>query len=189
MPSLILLAQAPAATPALRDIAGPVMPTFLESMDRTDWLLLGGGILLTLAAFWFAWRLFVRRPPAPPPPPPDPRGVARSRLEALRARVEALSARDFGAECADVLRHFIRSRYGVSTIRRTSEEFLQAMAGERIFSEREGALLQRFLTQCDLLKFADLATGPAEAVQLIEDALSFVEGSAPTVIRPAALTH
>ncbi len=186
-----ILAQAaspaPAPIPALRDIAPPVAPTFWETMDVIDWGLLGAAILLVAVAAWIAWRLFFRSTPKPGPPPPDPREVARERLARLRERIEELSPRDFGAEAANVLRQFVRARYGISTMRRTSEEFLAEMARDRTFSAHENGLLQRFLTQCDLLKFAAVESSHAEAGRLIEDALAFVEGAAPRVIRPEAV--
>jgi hypothetical protein len=159
----------------LRDIAPPVPPTFLESMDRADWSWLIGGLGLLAAAIYFAWYFFVRKQAAPPAPPPDPRDVARAQLSELRRRAQELTPRDFGAEASGVLRQFVRRRYGISTMRRTSEEFLSAIARDRVFSPREGELLGRFLTQCDALKFANLSSSHPEALRLIDDALAFIE--------------
>ncbi len=174
-PSLIH-AQAPAPkNDGLRDIAPPVPPTIIESMDREDWWWLAASLALFAAAIYFAWFFFIRKRPAAPVAPPDPRDVARANLFALRQRAEELSPRDFGAEASGVLRQFIRRRYGISTMRRTSEEFLSAIARDRVFSPLEGELLGRFLTQCDALKFANLDSSHAEALRLIDDALAFVE--------------
>ncbi len=175
----ILLAQAPPPAPApkndgLRDISPPVPPTFLESMDRADWWWLAASVVLFAAAIYFAWFFFIRKRPAPPVAPPDPRDVARAQLAELRRRAGELSPRDFGAEASGVLRQFIRRRYGISTMRRTSEEFLTAIARDHVFSSREGELLGRFLSQCDALKFANLAASEPEALRLIDDALAFV---------------
>lgn len=182
------LAAAPIPpNPELKDPAPPVALDFWETMDRTDWLLLSlAGVLLLLACA-AGWYFFVRKEPPPPPAPPDPREVARQRLAALRRRIGQLGPREFGVEVSDVLRHYIRARYGLSTMRRTSEEFLQAIVRDRAFSPREIELLERFLRQCDLLKFAQADTGEAEAEQLVEDAANFVEGSAPAVKRPEPL--
>jgi Domain of unknown function (DUF4381) len=169
-------AQAPAPkNDGLRDIAPPVPPTIIESMDREDWWWLAASLALFAAAVYFAWFFFIRKRPAAPVAPPDPRDVARASLLALRQRTEELSPRDFGAEASGVLRRFIRRRYGISTMRRTSEEFLSAIARDRVFSPLEGELLGRFLTQCDALKFANLDSSQAEALRLIDDALAFVE--------------
>ena len=178
VPVALLRAQTP--TPAskndgLRDIAPPVPPTFLESMDRADWLWLAASVALFAAALYLAWFFFLRKRPAPPVAPPDPREVARAQLMELRHRAGELSPRDFGAEASGVLRQFIRRRYGISTMRRTSEEFLAAIARDQVFSPREGELLGRFLTQCDALKFANLAASQPEALRLIDEALAFVE--------------
>jgi hypothetical protein len=179
LPVALLRAQAASTPPprndGLRDIAPPVPPTFFESMDRADWWWLAASVALFAAAIYFAWFFFIRKRPAPPVAPPDPRDVARARLAELRKRAAELSPRDFGAETSGVLRQFIRRRYGISTMRRTSEEFLAAIARDRVFSPREGELLGRFLTQCDALKFANLAASHPEALRLIDDALAFVE--------------
>jgi hypothetical protein len=176
----LALAQRSAAGPkndGLRDIAPPVPPTFIESMDRSDWWWLAACVVLFASAVFYAWFFFIRKRPAPPQPPPDPRDVARAQLLALRQRADQIGPRDFGAEASGVLRHFIRRRYGISTMRRTSEEFLAAIARDQVFSPREGELLGRFLAQCDALKFANLASSHAEALRLIDDALAFVENA------------
>lgn len=171
----------------LKEIAPPVALDFWETMDRTDWLLLAGaGVLLVLACI-AGWYFFLRKEPPPPPLPPDPRDVARERLEALRRRIGQLGPREFGAEVSDVLRHYIRARYGISTMRRTSEEFLNAVMKDRAFNPRELDLLERFLRQCDLLKFARADAGELEAERLVDEARNFVEGTAPPIIRPEPL--
>lgn len=192
--SLLLLVALPraAAKPLepnkeLKEIAPPVQLSFLETMDRTDWLLLGAAVGLLLAAGVAGWYFFLRKDPPGPPVPPDPRAVAREKLAALRQRIGQLGPREFGVEASDVLRHYIRAKYGISTMRRTSEEFLNAIVSDRTFSPREIDLLQRFLRQCDLLKFAQADTGDQEAGVLIEEATRFVDGSAPAVLRPEPL--
>ena len=188
----MIWAQAP-APPAnkegLRDIAPPVPPTWLESMDRTDWMLLVGGLVLFALAAYLAWYLFIRKKPVTPTPPPDPREVARAKLMELRRRADELSARDFGAEVSGVLRQFMRARYGISTLRRTSEEFLAAITRDHVFTARESELLGRFLTQCDVLKFANVASTHSEALRLADDALAFVDNASRPVVKPPPLSN
>ncbi|OAI42095.1 hypothetical protein AYO41_01035 [Verrucomicrobia bacterium SCGC AG-212-E04] len=152
-----------------------------------DWMLLICGTVLLAVAVWLAWYFFLRKKPLPAAPPPDPREVARARLNELRRRAAELSARDFGAEASGILRQFIRARYGISTLRRTSEEFLAAIAHDRAFSPRETELLHRFLTQCDALKFANIATSHPEALRLADDALAFVDHAGPPATVPPSL--
>ena len=183
-------AQTPAPTgvkEGLRDIAPPVPPIWLESMDRTDWLLLTGGVFLLVAAIYLAWYFFFRAKPVLPPSAKDPREVARTRLMELRRRAGEISSRDFGAEASGILRQFIRARYGISTLRRTSEEFLAAIANDHAFTAREGDLLHRFLMQCDALKFANMGSSHPEALRLADDAMAFVEHAAPRVAAPPTL--
>ena len=185
-----LRAQAPAVPDGkdgLRDIAPPLPPTWIESMDRADWALFMGGTVLLAAAAFLAWYFFLRAKPAPPVMPLDPREVARTRLMELRRRAGELSARDFGAEASGLLRQFIRARYGISTMRRTSEEFLAAIARDHVFTARESELLHRFLTQCDVLKFANVASSHPEALRLADDALAFVEHASPRAAGPPPL--
>jgi len=186
----IIRAQGNAPAPrndGLRDIAPPLAPTFLESMDHADWWWLAASIGLFAAALFFAWYFFLRKRAAAPVPPPNPREVARARLMELRRHAEEISPRDFGAEASGVLRQFIRRRYGISTMRRTSEEFLSAIARDQVFSPREGELLGRFLAQCDALKFANLASSHPEALRLVDDALAFVDHAPAAIAVPPPL--
>ncbi len=185
--SLAAQTPVPDSKEGLRDIAPPVSPTWLESMNRTDWMLLLGGAALLAFAVYLAWYFFLRPKPVPPALPADPREVARAALTALRRCAAELSARDFGAEASGILRQFIRARFGISTLRRTSEEFLAAIARDQVFSARESELLGRFLTQCDALKFANLATSHPEALRLADDALAFVENASPRAATPPPL--
>src|SRR5262249_5393296 len=156
-----------------------------ESLDNSDLWWLGACVALFAAAVFFAWFFFIRKRPTPPLPPPDPREVARAQLLALRQRVDQLTPRDFGAEASGVLRQFIRRRYGCAAMRRTSEEFLAAIARDQVFSPREGELLGRFLTQCDALKFANLASSHDEAMRLVDEAMAFVEHAPAPAPAPA----
>ena len=162
------------APPDIRSIVPP-QPYFLNA---SPWLLVLAGGCVLLAAL-VAWYLIFR--PAGPAPGPQitPRERAERRLRELAARADALDARAFGNEVADVLRAYIGSQFNLHPERQTSQEFLGSVSGSRAFTRTEHVLLTDFLEGCDLLKFARAAATPESKQALLDQAGQFVRSSAP----------
>ncbi len=95
-----------------------------------------------------------------------------------------MSARDFGNEVCDILRVYIGAQYGLQPERQTSPEFLEAVGRSHAFSRHEHALLQDFLDQCDLLKFARQDATRDAKERLVQEATEFLEGSATNTPPP-----
>jgi hypothetical protein len=73
------------------------------------------------------------------------RGSSRT----TRAEVEA-----FYVDVSRVLRDYLEERFGLRAPERTTEEFLRELEGGDQLARDHRAELERFLSQCDLVKFA-----------------------------------
>jgi hypothetical protein len=83
----------------------------------------------------------------------------------------------FYVDVSAVLRAYLEERFGLHAPHRTTEEFLRELeAGDGLAKEHR-LELERFLTQCDLVKFAALVPGEREHVTTWELAAAFVEAT------------
>lgn len=112
-----------------------------------------------------------------PPPPPLPAHEWASR-EFARLLAENLPAagriREFYFRLSDIVRGYIERRFEISAPEMTTEEFLAAATHDRRFEHRYTVELQRFLTACDLVKYAGFRPDPGEADELTRTAMDFV---------------
>lgn len=160
----------------LRDVTGPVAP---ES-TRLRILIWSGAGLIGLAGL----TIFVLQ-----------RNRKRKRREAIEyvaaheAAFDALDSliaedllsRDeielFYVRVSGILRHYIENRFGIHAPEQTTEEFLAATRVGESLSDVHREMLDRFLTHCDLVKFAEL-TPAAEEIQTTFDACrDFIEST------------
>ena len=155
----------------IRDIRGPKalfpMALLLE--------LLAAGILLA-ATGYAVWRIRQRR---------------RSRalqyfeitlrdLEKLRSLMHPSTVREFSSAISDTVRRYIEAGFKVTATHQTTEEFLHGILKDSKSSlVRHRALLDEFLQQCDLAKFAGLSLSRDNMEVLYQSARSFVVGTAP----------
>jgi hypothetical protein len=114
----------------------------------------------------------------PPPPPRPPELVAAEALARLRGRLPRShdEVPAFVVEVSGVLRAYIEARFGLHAPESTTEEFLPtATAHPALAGHRE--MLARFLTGCDLVKFARHRPEPASMGELLATAEGFVEAT------------
>lgn len=90
------------------------------------------------------------RPPSPSAPPPTIRG----RLDALRASglIESGAATQVCDQLSEILRDFLRQRYGLSSRRLTTSEIMGEL--RRRGSDSFCRAVEEVLECCDLVKFA-----------------------------------
>lgn len=176
---------APAALPAdgLRDIVGPV-----DIVSWWDWALRLGLAILVLGALAAAlalwWRARQRRLNQPPPParviPPHER-ASRHLEEALRLLADPDR---FCTEVSRILRVYLEERFGWNAPDRTTEEFLSELRHHHELAPDLRALLEEFLTRCDLVKFARHDPTEGELRDLHRAALRVVSDTVPAVAVP-----
>lgn len=148
-----------------RDIAPPVEISWWTPRRQA---LAAVALALLLTLFGVGLRNWLRRV-RPPAPPPDPLRVALEALERLKGTEgSALSARDFAAAVASVLRRFLEAKHGLAAPRQTSEEFLATAESSNRFAPPVRERLRQFLRQCDELKFAKATTGEDGRGALLE---------------------
>jgi hypothetical protein len=83
----------------------------------------------------------------------------------------------FYVDVSDVLRAYLEERFGLRAPERTTQEFLRELEANEALAHAHRAELERFLTQCDLVKFAAVVPGEREHVTTWELAAAFVEAT------------
>lgn len=151
------------------------LPAFDLPLPPTPVGLIAALLVAALAAIG-AWIVVASRvtPVVVPVTPPDQ--VAMAALERLRLVAPSTPEEVAGlvVSTSAVLRTYIEGRFAVHAPARTTEEFLLEALGQPVLAERR-ATLERFLTLCDLVKYARHRPAPAEAEGLLDTAAAFVE--------------
>lgn len=179
-----LLARA-AATPALRDIKGPV------AVPRDYSLLwqIALGVLAVLAAVAgvLSWLRRRRRPAAVPPRPAHE--IALEALGRLRDErlVEQGRQEEYYVRLSAIVRAYLEARFHLRAPEMTTEEFLQAAQRDRRLAPPQRAGLAQFLTEADLVKFARHQPSAGDAARAHEAARELVAATAPSVEVPRAV--
>jgi hypothetical protein len=114
----------------------------------------------------------------PPPPPRPPELIAAEALARLRGRLPRShdEVPAFVVEVSGVLRAYIEGRFGLHAPESTTEEFLPAATAHPALAGHRDTL-SRFLTGCDLVKFARHRPEPASMAELLRTAEGFVEAT------------
>ena len=109
-------------------------------------------------------------------PPKLPRDRAQEALEQMERQIELLNPYQFSIRVSDILRSYVTEQYGLPITRQTSVEFLERLARSSQFSGEDKALLEDFLSRCDLIKFARYNATSADSRLLLGEAMRFVKG-------------
>lgn len=167
----------------IRGLKGPVhIPS---SYAWIGWTL---GALLAAIALWLLWRKLRMRKKFPKPAaliPPHRRAKDR-----LRNASELLS--DPYAYCSlvsDVIRSYLEERFDLHAPERTTEEFLDEMRSSTALHPDHKALLEDFLSRCDLVKFARFEPTQEELKSLLDSALRFIDETAPIAAAAPESAH
>ena len=160
---------------------------------RTNWWLWGGGAAALLLAGAALARWFARRRRAPD----DPLTVAvPAHVRALRElqrwrgapRGTPAEVAAFYVGVSQVLRVYLEERFGLHAPERTTEEFLRDLESADTLARAHRAELERFLQQCDLVKFAAVVPGEEEHQRTFELAEAFIESTRADRIEREAAT-
>ena len=114
----------------------------------------------------------------PPPPLRPPELIAAEALARLRGRLPRThdEVPAFVVEVSAVLRAYIEGRFGLHAPESTTEEFLPAATAHPALAGHRD-VLARFLTGCDLVKFARHRPEPSSMGELLATAEGFVEAT------------
>jgi hypothetical protein len=159
------------------EVAAPLPPVrvpYAPVPRRPVAALLAAALLLLGVLVARAGRVVV----VPPPPPRPAELVAAEALARLRGRLprshEEVPA--FVVEVSGVLRAYIEGRFGLHAPESTTEEFLPAATAHPALAGHRDTLA-RFLTGCDLVKFARHRPEPSSMGELLATAEGFVEAT------------
>jgi len=164
---------AAAAADDIRDIRGPkgIFPLWQVAA-------LLAALALLAAGGYAAWRWSRRRR--------APRAlqlfeIALQRLEDIRRLMQPSSVREFSIAISDIVRRYIEDEFRVTATHRTTEEFLHDLLDSSHASlAAHRSLLEHFLQQCDMAKFAGVGLSMQIMETLHRSARSFViESSKP----------
>lgn len=90
----------------------------------------------------------------PPPPPPHITALERLKRLANDNLIAQGLVDEFYVRLSDIIRRYIEDRFALRAPEKTTEEFLQDVSSGNILQKQETDLLERFLTHCDMVKFA-----------------------------------
>lgn len=172
--ALVLPASGGTNTLDIRPIKGPV-----EIPGAFDWLWWVAGLLAAVFIAWFLWRKFrVRKPTAGTTSAVIP--PHRKAKDRLRGAHELISdPYRFCSLVSDVLRTYVEERFELRAPERTTEEFMIELRSSHKLHPAHKALLEDFLSHCDLVKFARFEPTLPELEGLLDSAIRFIDETAP----------
>jgi hypothetical protein len=166
--------------PALKDNAPPV------AVMKQDLRLVyvAGGLLAALLGALITWlvvrRLRQRVVVRPGPPARPAHEIALERLDRLGSYgfLENADNRPFYFAVSEIIRDYLGGRFGFDSLELTTDELmaeLQRRAGRELVLAEIG----RWLSSCDLVKFAKVSPSATEARGTLELAIRIVESTRP----------
>jgi hypothetical protein len=177
----------PAPSSATNAAAGPVFHEAPKPLiyipNQWLWFVWAVVILALLAALWFAWRWWLKKPAFVPPPVPA-HVRARRRLEQALASIS--EPKLFSILVSGAIREYLEERFDFRAPERTTEEFLYELQGSFLLTREQKASLADFLASCDLIKFAKYEPTETELRGLHQSALRLVHETEPR-LEPAGV--
>ena len=163
---------------SLRDIKG--LARWPGIIPRWVWGLFIVIILAIAASLLIRWIMTKPRTFLHYPTPAPPHERALKALESLKGKglVEKGLVEPFYVELSLIVRRYIEERFGLKAPERTTEEFIREAVGSKLLTMDHQALVQGFLEQSDLVKFArhnpraeDMLAAFASAERLVRETI------------------
>ncbi len=175
----------PEAVSRLRDVRPPLaLPAHIA------WWALA--VILTTALIaaliYFLYKKYSRRSgdrdETPQPPPWE---TAMQRLRELKA--EDLPAQgkvqEYFTRLSGILRLYIEDSFSIRAPEMTSEEFLGSLRDSLVLNASQKQAVGRFLTGCDLVKFARYRSSPAQMEEGFQLVQRLIDETRPVAVQPA----
>jgi hypothetical protein len=184
-PALILPSSPTGTNVALAEDIHAIKPP-VEIPSGYWWLLWAAIAAAAVWGLWMLWKRWRRQKLAPKPTAVIP--PHRKAKDRLRSAEELLSdPYRFCSLVSDVVRVYLEERFNLHAPERTTEEFLNEMRNSTALHPDHKQLLEDFLTQCDLVKFARHEPSQEELRALLESALRLIDETAPVASPEAAV--
>ena len=167
-------------------------PVSIEQDDYTLLWILGtllamalGGALTYLGVRWHRKRQTRALPPPPPPPPWEAALRHLRQLEQMRATMLNEKQTDVWVDSvSDTIRAYLGKRFGFDGLECTSDEIVSAL-GRVPNKGVQDVEVAHFLSDCDLVKFANAPLAEQASKDLLANAFQIVERTRGS-IRPEA---
>jgi len=169
----------------LRDIKQPVAPELKISKKIIVLIVVCVILLIGAAVAVYLW--WMKRKNYIPPPRPA-HLIALEALKDIKSRglIESGQIKEFYFLVSNVLRHYIENRFGLMAPERTTDEFLIELNDTNILELKHKDILRKFLTHCDMVKFAKYAPVSDEIEQAYVTAEDFVNETKPVLTETQA---
>jgi hypothetical protein len=155
----------------LRDVSPPEqLPAKPSLMPLILW---SAAALAFIGISATTWQVLRRRSERPVLLPPD--AWALQELDRLPLPDEFAGPESYYTKLSDILRQYLKLRFELPALERTTEEFLAAMRQAPQLMPEQQDLLRDFLERCDLMKFARVTSTLQESQKLAETARRFVQ--------------
>ena len=117
--------------------------------------------------------------------PPDQ--IAIEALQKLKPLVDKAEGRAFSYQASEIIRTYIEGRFGMQARNCTTREFLDAMVRQKDpLLAGQTDILSRFLSYCDLAKYANQTMTPAELKDMYASAEGFVVATRAPIMAESA---
>jgi len=165
----------------IRDIKPPVEIVVEEPNRLKYWIIAISGAVIAIITIVTALALMRKRETAAPPPVPA-HELAYDALRQLHALqlVEQGLIKEYYFALSTILRHYIENRFGLRAPEQTTEEFLHATRESSAFSSEQRTILEDFLKECDLVKFANFSVSQTDAQRAHDVVVAFIEETRET---------
>ncbi|HEY8077534.1 MAG TPA: hypothetical protein VIF62_25585 [Labilithrix sp.] len=205
-PHSILVEDPIASTPDPKPKSNPLPRPQREEWTALKKALLWGGLGVAIGAIlaWFVYKQVTKpKPPPPPPPPRPPWDVALEKLDEVRhaGLLESQRHAEHFDRVSDAVRGYLGARFGFDGLESTTDEILASLkkhAGGFVrldSGESEGPSpgiplrdVEKFLFECDLVKFAKYVPTPEQCGTAIDRGEHIVRATMPFVSAPPPRT-
>ncbi|MBQ4479117.1 MAG: hypothetical protein II943_00590 [Victivallales bacterium] len=183
--SLELSIPEPNLPPTLENDAEYLTPASSPIFDykklwkRLAWI--GGGILFAILVIASIWRTLRHRRNVYAVVL-SPFEIADHDLNELLAEKlpEAGKYKHFYQRISDIMREYLENRFALHAPRLTTEEFLRQLTATPTLIREHRELLQKFLTACDMVKFASQVPATPEILEITQACRNFLDTTNPT---------
>ena len=160
----------------IRDIKGPVsIQLLLKKKSQMFLIAITAALLVTLTIILLVRKRKEAEKIIAPPTPAHI--IAFNALKELEAKqlIEKNHIKEFYYELSNILRHYIEDRFALKAPERTTEEFLIELNNDKAFPKEYRELLKKFLTESDLVKFANRVVTSENAHNAENKTVEFID--------------
>ena len=161
------------------EIAGPLPVKGLIAKHWRVWTAVAALVLLATAVSWLLYRRRQRRIQQAPPTPSWELAYQRLRELDERQLPKAGKYEPYYVDLSAILRYYIEDRFSLHAPEQTTQEFLAAATGVRLFTDEQQKLLSQFLRHSDYVKFAQYVPSINEMDRCFAFVLQFVDETVP----------